>query len=144
MKTILEIFISKLAKTPKNLFRIDSFGAFISGFFLIIIIKYYNQYFNLPLNNAYLLIGIAGLLFLYSGLSSIFIIKHKVVTAIITLMFANISYCFITAFFIIKSSNQLSHLAISYFTIEIIIILCLIFIEFIIIKKLTNELRTAK
>lgn len=131
-----------MAKNPKKLFRIDSFGAFVSGLLLFIIVKNFNSFFNLPLNFTYLLISIAVSLFFYSGFCSLYVSKNKALKAIYILIIANSTYCIITAYFIIKFSNQLSFLAISYFIIEIIIIQFLIQLEYKTSKKLTNEHRT--
>ena len=124
-----------LTKYPKRIFLIDSLGALLTAFLLFVVLKSYEEYFGMPKNMLNYLSAIALVYFLYSFSCYILTIKHwaKFLRIIIG---ANLFYVLLTLSLIIYYLEQLTILGITYFALEIIVIIALVSIE---IQILTTQ-----
>ncbi len=128
MQNILKISIEKLTFNPKNLFLIDSIGAFLSATFLFAILSFFEKKFGLPKKTLYLLFGIAGIFSIYSMCCFVFIGKQWR-AFLRTISIANLLYCLLTIIFLVITHNSVTLLGLLYFILETIIISSLAYIE---------------
>ena len=120
---------------PKRIFLVDSLGALFTAFLLFVVLKSYDECFGMPKNILNYLSAIALLYFFYSFACYTLTIKHwaKFLRIIIT---ANLFYVLLTLSLIIYYLKQLTILGITYFVLEIIVIIALVSIE---IRILTTQ-----
>ena len=118
----------------KNIFYLDTVGAFFSTLGLMILKKFLSNYFGFSEYAYLILIGMGVLLFLYSCLCSFILIKTK--NHLIKLLpILNILYCAISCLCIFVFIDNISLWGIIYFSLEIWIILTLVYFEFKVIKN---------
>ena len=120
--------INNLKKNPKKVFLMDAWGAIISLFSFWSILYPLEIYFGVPKTVLLKLSIIAICLFIYS-FASFKLIKqnHKPFLKIIILL--NSLYILFSIGLIFYYFKQLSFLGISYFVIEIAVILGVLFVE---------------
>jgi hypothetical protein len=130
--------INYFAEKPARLFLADAFGAALSTILLVAVLGNFSQYFGISQNVITVLSAIAILLCMYSSMCYKLVVK-KWAVFIAILAWANLLYCFITAFLILRYFENLTVLGISYFLIEITIIGILVCIEFKVAKAIKNN-----
>ena len=130
IKTIKEI-ISK----PKKVFLIDFFGAILTAFFTGIVLVYFENYFGMPKKALYFLSSLACFFAIYSGLNFIYFDKHKAGFLLKIIVTANSFYMLSSFYFIIKYFEELTRLGLSYFFIEKIVLIFVIYMEIKAINK---------
>lgn len=114
--------------SPKNLFLIDCLGALLSTFFLFVVLKRFEEHFGMPEDVLNYLAGIAFAFFLYSFACFYFLKKNwKIFLSII--ISANLLYTFLTLALVIYHSKTLTPLGITYFVLEMILVIGLVSIE---------------
>lgn len=124
--------------TAKNIFLIDGFGATATIFFLIVVLRTYEKYFGMPADVLVLLSIIAFIFALYSF--TCYLLIDKISTKfLLPIIIANLTYCFLTIILIISNYDKLTSFGITYFIVEILIILMLIFCEYKIFKQKKSE-----
>jgi hypothetical protein len=124
MKKLIDFF----AANPKKLFLADSLGALLTAFFLFAIMRPYNEYFGMPENVLTFLSAIAISLSAYSVICFLFL-KGRPTAFIRLIGLANLSYCAITMWLMVKYSPLLTTFAIIYFISETGIICTLSYLE---------------
>jgi len=136
VNTSLNKIINHLAEKTDKLFLIDSLGAFLTAFFLFVIMRPFNEYFGMPKTNLNNLSLTAICFWAYSTTCLVF---HKRLspTFITIIGCANLLYCGWIVLLLIKYYNQLSIIGILYFLIELAIIVCLSLIEL----KVASEIK---
>ena len=128
MNSIINNLINHLSEKPKTLFLIDSLGAFLTAFFLFVVMRSLNVYFGMPKIVLTYLSAIAGLFCIYS-ISCFLFLKERWTLFIRIIAVANFLYCVVTLGLLIKYYSLLTILGTTYFLTEIIIIASLGFVE---------------
>lgn len=120
--------INHLAEKQKTLFLIDSLGAFLTAFFLFVIMRQFSGYFGMP-ETVLIYLSLTAILFcIYSTVCFLFLKRHRA-PFIRLIGIANLLYCVFIAGLLIKYYTQLTIIGIIYFLIETIIICGLGYIE---------------
>ncbi|MCC7299353.1 MAG: hypothetical protein IT244_13545 [Bacteroidia bacterium] len=115
-------------------FLFDGIGACISTFFLLGFTLFFNKYFGLPQQVLLHLTLAATFIALFS--LSCFLLKPKKYQIFMGIIIGyNIIYCIFTLFTLIENGNTITPAAIGYFTLEILIILIIINIEWYALKN---------
>ena len=123
----------KFSLNPKKIFLVDGVGAFLTAFILYVIMNRYNEYFGIPQTTLTCLCVIALVFSLYS-ITCFFTLKGKWQPFLKAIIAANLLYCCLTAGLVLYSYSNLMALGVAYFSIETMIILGLVFIEFKLLK----------
>lgn len=119
---------NNLLKNPKKVFLIDALGALISLFSFWCILYPLETYFGIPTSVLLVLSIIAIFLFLYSFSCYKLIKKHwKPYLKIIIIL--NSLYILFSIGLIFYHFKQLTFLGVSYFVIEITVIIVVLFVE---------------
>ena len=113
---------------PRNLFLLDGIGAIVSATFLGVILVRLEQYIGMPNDTLYLLAILALGLSLYS-LSCYLFFPSKWKPFLKFIAAANSMYCLFTLCLIGYHFQSLSLLGLSYFLLEICVIILLVRIE---------------
>lgn len=130
MKTKLQ----QLHSNPKQIFLIDGFGALASAFSLGIVLVIFENHFGMPRNVLYILAAVACLFAIYS-FSCALRMPKKWQPFLKAIALANFIYCCATLFLLFYFYQHLTVLGITYFVLEIMVILILIKIEFYLANK---------
>jgi len=131
MKKLLEHF----TENPKKLLLIDSVGALMSAFSLFVIVRQFNEYFGMPQHILTYLSVIAVSFSIYSA-ACYFLLKERLKPYIRIIGIANIVYCASTLALLITFHSLLTVLGIAYFSIEILIICGLSYVELNVAAKI--------
>ena len=123
--TIISYFINK----PKAIFLVDSIGAFLSAFCLLIISRFYSNYFGINPSTLQLLTILPIIFCIYSACCYL-LIKRSFKSFILIIAIANFLNCLITLMLMFTLYSELTILGVSYFVIELMIIALIISIEF--------------
>ena len=123
--TIISYFINK----PKAIFLVDSIGAFLSAFCLLIISRFYGNYFGINPSTLQLLTILPIVFCIYSACCYL-LVKRSYKPFILIIAIANLLYCLITLLLMFTLYSELTILGLSYFVIELMIIALIISIEF--------------
>lgn len=132
----LHTIISYFVKNPKTIFLFDSIGAFISAFCLLIISRFYSNYFGINPSTLQLLIILPIVFCIYSACCYL-LIKRSYKPFILIIAIANFLYCLITLVLMFTLYSELTILGLSYFVVELMIIGIIIYLEFDISTKFT-------
>lgn len=129
MSMYLSRIISHFKANPKQLFLLDAAGALLTSFMLLAVLSQLQRFVGIP-KEMLSVLGQIGLLFCaYSYICYLFAGRHwRACLKILAL--ANFSYCLFTAGYIFFSHDGVSPFGITYFCIEIAIILPLVFVEY--------------
>jgi hypothetical protein len=141
-KVLFVRMLSPLAKyfsqLPRRLFLLDSFGAALTSFSLIIILRFYNEYFGMPASILYYLVTVGLIFFSYS--TTCFLLLKKNWASFIRLIgLGNLLYSSFSLVLIYYYFNTLTPLGVVYFFLEAIIVVVLAFIELKVANHLTEQ-----
>jgi hypothetical protein len=125
---------SRISNKHNQVFLLDALGAFVSIFFLFFLMVPNENFFGLSFSTAInLSIPILGLL-IFS--TSCFFLKPKNWKLFMKLLvFGNVVYCLFTSVIIFLNFKELTFWGVSYFMIEILVILFIVSIEITTIRK---------
>lgn len=126
--TIVRNTINHLTKKPKTLFLIDSLGAMLTAFLLLVVVRNFNEYFEMPKTILTYLSAIAACFSIFST-SCFLLVQQNWISFIRGISCANLLYCILIMIFLIIYRHQLTIIGIIYFAVEIIIISGLVYIE---------------
>jgi hypothetical protein len=124
---------------PKILFLIDSLGALATTFFLFIVLRIFNEYFGMPNSILIYLSLITAILCIYS-ITCFFLLKNNWQPFLKAICIANFLYCYLTLVLVIQFYKKLTVLGMTYFLVEIMIVLGLALLELKTIKKAKKEI----
>ena len=113
-------------------------SAFITAFFLFVILINFNEYFGMPPTILTCLSIIVAFFCIYS-MSCFFFLKENWTRFIRTISIANLLYCILTMGLVIVNYSILTTLGIAYFLVEIIIIFGLVYIELIVTNTIKQN-----
>ncbi len=128
--------INYFVKKPNALFLVDSIGAFLSAFCLLIISRFYSNYFGIKPSTLQLL-TILPIVFCIYSVCCYLLVKRSYKPFILIIAIANFLYCLITMVLIFTHYSELTILGLSYFILELMIIGIIVFSEFDISSKFT-------
>ena len=114
--------------TTKNLFLLDGLGAFVSFLFIGLLFPAFQKNIGMPFRVLYSLAAIA-FLFSLNSLFCFWILENRRTQFLRYIGLANLTYCFLTALLVILNFQNLTALGITYFILEIMVILGLISVE---------------
>ena len=120
--------ISFFQDNPRQLFLMDAIGAILSAVLLGVVLTQLERLFGMPKDILYKLALVACSFAVYSyGCSRLVGANWK--PFLFVIISANLLYCFATATCVYLFFDSLSWVGISYFILEILVILALVFIE---------------
>ena len=128
MTNRLKRVLDKLLSNSKILFLVDSVGALITAFILVIITTIFKVRIGLPCKTLYLLSIIAGAFAIFSIYCFCFV-KFNWRPFLTIIAAANTLYCLSTAVLLVVYFDRMPRIAISYFVAEIIIMSSLVLVE---------------
>ncbi|NNF32476.1 MAG: hypothetical protein HKN68_00095 [Saprospiraceae bacterium] len=105
-----------------KLFLFDGIGAIVSALLLGIVLVQFNRYIGMPSNVLYMLASVAVVLSMYSITCYIKRVKNWK-TCLKGISILNLLYCMLTAMMVYYNWDQIKTLGVTYFTIEIILII---------------------
>ncbi len=123
---------------PKNLFLLDGIGAFLSAFLLAVVLVRLDHIIGMPPMALYIL-ALFPVIFLIYDFCCYFWVKEKWVPYIKMIAIANLLYCMISISAVIYHYQKLTQLGITYFLLEVVVIIFLVRIEL----KTATSLRSA-
>lgn len=124
----IKLIITKLISKPKNIFLLDSIGAFLTALILGFVVVKFQDAFGMPQTILYFLSALALVFAIYS-LCCYYSVTTKWHSYLYLIMIANILYCCLTTGLIIYYFHELTILGFVYFILEISIIIGLVFLE---------------
>jgi len=133
----MDFIVQKWSIKPKKVFLIDGLGALLSIFLLGCVLPRLEKYIGMPEQTLYLLASLPCLFVIYN-LCSFFIKEISTSILIKVIAIANMSYCTISIVAVSYHFQKLTYLGITYFAMEIILILLLAIIEL----KIASVLKT--
>lgn len=113
---------------PRKLFLVDGLGAFVTAFFLFVILRTFNEYVGMPSQVLLSLSLIAVFFFLYS-MTCFFLVKSNWKPFLRAISLANLLYCFLTLGLVFYHRSIFTVLGLTYFLAEIMIVCGLVFVE---------------
>lgn len=135
----LKKFASTISLSPQRLFLIDGIGAIISALLLSILLGQNFEFFGMPQEVLYKLAALAGIFAIYS-ISCYLLLRSTYKPFLLIIAIANLLYCCITLVLMYKFFYQLTVAGVLYFVAEKIIVCCIVYIEFITIKKQSHTI----
>jgi hypothetical protein len=114
--------------SPKNLFLMDSMGALLTALMLGFVLTSFENVFGVPTRILYILSVLAFSYSVYSFVCYLKV-KEKWRPFLKGIAVANLMYCFLTIGLVIYLRSALTQLGITYFLLEVMIILGLVVIE---------------
>jgi len=130
--------INSFSAKPKILFLIDSIGAFLTSFFLFVILKHFSEYFGMPPIILSYLSAIAAVFCFYS-ISCFLFLKKNWTIFIKVIVIANVLYCMLTFGLVLFYYRQLTIIEIAYFIGEIVIVFTLVGLELAVANTIKNK-----
>lgn len=130
--------INYTTMNPKKLFLLDGFGALLSAFLLGVILTRFENTFGMPANALYFLAFLPCIFALYDFSCYLKLAKNQG-SFLRVIAMANLVYCCISIGLMIQHFSSLTPLGLSYFVVEIAIIIFLAFIELKTAAKLIQE-----
>jgi hypothetical protein len=133
----MDFIVQKWSIKPKKVFLIDGLGALLSIFLLGFVLPRLDKFIGMPEQTLYLLASLPCLFVTYDVFC--FLSKERSTSNFIkTIALANISYCTLSIVAASYHFERLTYLGMTYFTMEIILILLLAIIEL----KIASVLKT--
>ena len=114
---------------PKQLFLIDALGALVSALCLGFLLVRFESRFGMPKNVLYMLASIA-IGFSINSVASWAFVKQSWRRSLRIIAIANLHYCCLTAILVLYYWQQLTAMGLTYFMIEVILVVLLSYSEF--------------
>jgi hypothetical protein len=135
---MLSPLVKYFSQLPRRLFLLDSFGAALTSLSLIIILRFYNDYFGMPASILSYLITVGLIFFSYS--TTCFLLLKKNWASFIRLIgLGNLLYSSFSLVLVYYYFNNLTPLGVVYFFLETIIVVVLAIIEIKVANHLTVQ-----
>ena len=136
-------FISKIpidyfSRKPRTLFLVDGLGAALTTFFLYFLLRPYYNYFGVS-ENILKYLSIIGLIFCSYSMSCFFLLKDNWSLFLRIIGIGNLLYCILTMTLLYAYFLSLTLLGLTYFIVEILIIVLLIYTELGVANRLRTE-----
>lgn len=121
--------LNKITSNPKLLFLIDGVGALLSAFLLGVVLASAETIFGMPGKTLYFLAALACLFAFYSFWNHARF-KENWRPQLRGIAISNLLYCGLTAVLVIFFRQELTKWGLTYFLLEMVVVLCLVAIEF--------------
>ncbi|MEO9802685.1 MAG: hypothetical protein ABJF04_05520 [Reichenbachiella sp.] len=129
--------INKISSNPRNLLLIDGIGALLSAFLLGVILTRFESTFGMPKKTLYILAFLPCIIVLYD-LSCYFGLSKNWIPYLKTIAIANLIYACISLGMVLHHYQQLTALGLTYFLLELVIVVALASIELKVAATLTS------
>lgn len=139
MKISIKSTADYFSRKPSTLFLLDGLGAALTTFSLFFVLRPYHDYFGMPANILTCL-SVIGLVYFAYSMSCYFLLKGNWTVYLKIIGVGNFLYCILTMTFLYSHCNSLTRIGLTYFLVEILIIVLLVYIEF----RVANILSTKK
>lgn len=143
MKRIFRKMIVTLVRAPKKLFLIDGVGALLTAILLLTIRTQYQQDFGMPANVLSFLILMAGVFCSYS-FGCFFLAHNRWRFFLKIIAIANLLYACTTGFLILYFNREMTPFGLTYFSLEIGVILALVMIELKVLQESKEQTLQSK
>lgn len=140
MKTAIENAIRYFSKMPKNIFLLDALGAALTTSSLFVIVRNLNIYFGVP-KHILTYLSLIALVFCIYSTTCFFFLKSNWTPFLRLISIANIFYCLLTMVLTYIYFNELTKLGLTYFLIEIVIVITLVYIELNVVTTVKKLIR---
>ncbi|HOY17340.1 MAG TPA: hypothetical protein PLC89_08605 [Haliscomenobacter sp.] len=121
--------ITTITPNPKTLFFIDFLGALLSAFLLGVVLTRFESTFGMPSEVLYFLAALACLFAIYSFWNYMRF-KENWRPYLRGIAITNLLYCGLTAALVIHFQQELTQWGLTYFLLEMVVIICLVVVEF--------------
>ena len=121
--------LNNITSNPKQLFLIDFLGAILSAFLLGVVLTYFESTFGMPRKVLYFLAALACLFAIYSFWNYVRF-KENWRPYLRGIALVNLLYCCTTAALVIYFRQELTKWGLTYFLLEMVVIICLVVVEF--------------
>lgn len=137
MRINIKSTIKYFSKTPRTLFLLDGLGATLTTFSLFFILRHFYDHFGMP---TYILtyLSIIGLVYCAYSMSCYFLLKGNWTPFLRAISIGNLLYCVLTMVLIYYYFNDLTRLGLTYFLLEVSIIVLLVYIELKVATEVKN------
>ena len=135
---MLSPLVKYFSQLPRRLFLLDSFGAALTSFFFIIILRFYNDYFRMPASILTYLVTV-GLIFFSYSITCFLLLKKNWASFIRLIGLGNLLYSSFSLVLVCYYFNKLTPLGVVYFFLEAIIVVVLAIIELKVANYLTVQ-----
>lgn len=128
MNITVKNIIYYFTKKTRTLFLVDGIGAALTTFNLYFILRHFHSYFGMP---TFILtyLSLIGLIFCVYSMSCFFFLKGNWTPFLRLISIGNLLYCVLTMVLAFNYFNDLTKLGLLYFSIEIVIIFIIVYIE---------------
>lgn len=129
--------IDRILIRPTKIFLLDSLGALLTTILIGVVLTNFQDYIGMPLDILFTLAGVALIFCVYS-ISCFVFLKKNWKPFLKAIAIANLLYCLATTVLIITFYPQLTILGLLYFIGEIIVIVVLVYFEFLFLNRKTE------
>lgn len=130
--------IDQLTSKPKIVFLLDSVGAFLTVIILFTVLKIDSEFFGMPKIILAWLTGMAACYCIYST-TCYWYVRKKRAPFIMVIGIANLVYCLLTIGCVISNYHHITIFGITYFSLECIIIMLLVYVELQVAKAINKK-----
>ncbi len=123
------------SKKPSTLFLFDGLGGALTTLSLFFVLRNYDDYVGMPANILTYL-SVIGLVYCAYSMSCYFLLKGRWTTYLRIIGVSNFLYCILTMTLLYLYYNELTHLGLTYFFVEILTILLLTYLELSVANRL--------
>lgn len=125
---------SPFFRDTRRLFLVDAAGAALTAVMLGFVLARFEPYFGMPVPVLYVLAAVAGAFVVYSACCYGFLKgDRRPYLRIIAL--ANLVYCCMTVGLVLYYYSRLTALGVLYFSLELLVIACLVYVELSVVKE---------
>jgi hypothetical protein len=136
MKIKIKNTIDYFSDKPRILFLVDGSGAAITTCSLFFVLRHYYEYFGMPANML-IYLSVIGLVYCVYSMLCCFLLKSKYTLYLRIIATGNLLYCVLTMTLLWVYNNLIIPIGLTYFLVEIVIIVLLAYIEL----SVANSLR---
>jgi hypothetical protein len=122
----------------KRILLLDFLGATTTCLLLTAVVGPYQAYFGMPISAINILVKLGMGFALYSFVCSV-ISKQNSFKLLIPIMIGNMAYVSLTLFYLAAYSAEITELGLLYFLGESLIVCILVYVEWLVIKKLLKK-----
>ncbi len=138
MDSVVRIITNQLKEKTNILFLIDSIGALITTVLLFLVSKNFNEYIGIPKTALAYLALIAFCFCIYST-ACFFLLKQNWTPFLRGIGIANLFYCILTTGVLIHNSPLITTIGLAYFSVEIVLICFLVYIELKVASEISRR-----
>lgn len=141
MNNAIENIINYFTKKTNTLFLVDGLGAAMTTFYLFFVLRRFYSYFGMP---TFVLsyLALIGFIFCVYSMTCFFLLKRNWTPFLRIISIGNLLYCVLTMVLVLIFLNYLTKLGLLYFTLEVAIILIMVYVETRVASALKDNRQT--